>query len=92
MIHVDPQDRGEPVAGILAARQGIVGGATVSQRDVEISVRTEGDRAAVVVFERVFGRDPDPLLARRVGDAGIAARRPESRDDRTPAPPRSFAE
>ena len=83
MIDVDSQDRGEPVLRILAAGHGIVGGAAVSQGDVEIAVRPEGDRAAVVVLERVFGRHPDPFFARRVGDSRIVARRPESRDDRT---------
>ena len=71
--------------GLLAGGQRIVGGPAVAQRDVEEPVRPEGDRAAVVVLERILVRDPD-RAARWPGSAtaAIGASRPEPRDDRTP--------
>ena len=86
MIDVDPQDRSEPVAWVLPARHRVVGGASVSERDIEIAVRPKRDVAAIVVFKRVVGRHPDSFLARRVGGPWIAARSPKPRDDRTPVP------
>src|SRR5271165_4391049 len=84
MVDVDPQDRAEPVSRILAARHRVVGGSAVSQSDVKVPVRPESDRAAIVVFKRVFSRDPDPLFTLGVGRAGVIARPPESSDNRAP--------
>ena len=82
MIDVDPQDRSKPVRRVLAARQWVVGRSTVSQSDVKVAVGPERDRAAIVVFKRVFGRNPDPLFTRGIGRSRIVARRLESRDNR----------
>jgi hypothetical protein len=64
--------------------QRVVGGAAVAQRDVEEAVGAEQDAAAVVVLERVVGRDPDPLLARGSARRGSsrATRNRETTDRR----------
>ena len=85
VVDVDPQDRAEPVARVLAGRQGVVGRTAVAERDVEVAVGAEGDRAAVVVAVGIGRPDPDPLLARRVGPPRIVAGDLEPRDDRAAA-------
>ena len=87
MIDVDPQDRGEPVGRVLAARHRVIGRSAISQGDVEIAVRPEGDRAAVVIFKRIVRGNPDPLFTARIGQRGIGAGSLESRDDRPPRAP-----
>ena len=82
MVNVDSQDRPEPVSRVLAARHRIVGCTSISQRDIEKSVRPEIDVAAVVVLEWIFRGNPDPLFTLRIGRAGVVARRLESRDHR----------
>ena len=84
MIDVDPQDRSQPVRRVLAAGQRVVGRSRVAQSDVKVAVGSEGDRAAIVVFKRVFGGNPDPLFTRGIGRSRVVARRLEPRDNRVP--------
>ena len=58
--------------------------AAVAQADVQHPIRTEQDLAAVVVRERLLGREQH-RLAGRVRPVGIAGRHPEQRDHRVPA-------
>src|SRR5262249_18044463 len=53
-VHVDAEDGGEEVADVLAslAPIGRIGSAAVAGRDIEIAVRTELERAAVVATGR----------------------------------------
>src|SRR5438105_4721305 len=84
VIDVDPQDRAEPITRILTGRHRIVGGAAVAQREIKEPVRPEGDRPAVVVLVRIFGRYPDALFAGGVGATGFRSGRQEPGDDRVP--------
>src|SRR5215510_9338037 len=52
-VHVDSQHLAEQFPGILSAVCGIVPRATVTEPDVEISVRSEHEVAAVVVRKRL---------------------------------------
>ena len=87
MVDVDPQDRREPVGRVLAAASWVVGRATVSERDVEKTVRPESDRAAVVVFKRIFLETQIFSSLRGSASRGSPFDALESRNDRTPLAP-----
>ena len=88
MVDVDPQDRAEPVVGVLAGRQGIVGGAAVAQRDVEVAVRPEGD-VPPLWFSN--GSSAETQIRSSLAGIGLARDRrfetAKPRDDRMPACP-----
>ncbi len=86
MIDVDPQDRGEPVARVLTTLERVARRAAVTQRDIQVAIGAEDNAAAVMVLERVLVRDPDPLLALRVGHARVIGTNLEPRDHRVPGP------
>src|SRR5262249_13899252 len=69
-VDVDAQDLAEKRFEVLAVVEGIIGGATVAESDVQIAVGSEANRAAVVVPERPLDAQ-DFLLGRRVGPVRI---------------------
>ena len=69
MIDVDPQDRAEQVADVLAGCCSIGDAAAVAGGEVEIAVRPEPEAAAVVPAGGPF---EDDSLALGVGTGGIA--------------------
>src|SRR5262245_22452314 len=66
MIDINPEDRTEPVPGILTSGKGIISKSAIPQSHIEKPIRTEGDRSAVMILVRVVRRDPDPALAGRI--------------------------
>ena len=53
VVHVDAEERAEERRGVLAVAEGVVRPSPVAEADVEVSVGTEGDPAAVVVLGRL---------------------------------------
>src|SRR5262249_41996310 len=51
-IDIDAQDLGEQGLQVLTIFLGVVGGAPVAHHDVQVAVRAETDRAAVMIPER----------------------------------------
>ena len=53
MIHIDAQDFSQELRDVLRTIPGIVGRATVAHGNVQITIGTEFNHAAVVVFVRL---------------------------------------
>ena len=70
-VHVDPEKRSEGGVQPLPSVHGVVAGAAVAERDVEVAVGAEGDLPAVVVGERLGHLQEHPL-AGGVGREGVA--------------------
>ena len=64
-VHVDPQHLAEQLVRVLGAIAGIAARTAVSEGQVQVPVRPERDRAAVVVCERLVDLHQE-LLGRRI--------------------------
>src|SRR5207248_2433292 len=77
MVDVDPEDFAEQRFQVLTVSKWIVGRPAVSQRYVQVAVRSENDRAPVVIPKRLFDAQ-DLFFRSRVGAIRIVLEHTET--------------
>ena len=75
-VDVEPEDFSQQRVDVLRVVVGIVAAAAVADGDVEIAVRTEADKAAIVVGERRVRDGDDGLHHHGIGDCRVAGGTP----------------
>ncbi len=80
VVDVDAEQSPQEVFEVLAGELGVVTASAVTESDVEVAIRTEGNRAAVVVGERLRDCHQD-AFGIGVGTIGVVAGESKLRED-----------